>query len=167
MPVVAQESVAPRAPLTWVREFLKQELAPFPGRSGLVARIVIASTVIMIAIMTFRIPYGALCATYTLQITRESQQATIRSAGILVIAFILATAYALVGGMFVLGDPTLRLVWVIGTLFMMFYGVSVLTNYGAAVAAGFVLATVIPLFSRFSRMYLWPCAERAHRLLLR
>lgn len=135
---------SPAAP--WLWEFLKQELAPFPGRSGLVARIVITSTLIMIAVMTFRLPYGALCATFTLSITRESEQATIRSSGILVIAIVLAAAYALVGGIFVLGDPILRLVWVIGTLFMMFYGVSVLTNYGAAVAAGFLLATVIPLF---------------------
>src|SRR5579872_3823939 len=36
--------------------------------------------------------------------------------------------------------------WVIETLFMMFYWVSVLTNYGAAVAFGWALATVIPLF---------------------
>jgi hypothetical protein len=60
--------------------------------------------------MTFRIPYGALCATFTFSITRESEQATIKSSGILVIAFILAAADALVGGMFVLGDPALHLV---------------------------------------------------------
>jgi multidrug resistance protein MdtO len=140
------QSMGDSPPASWLREFLKQELAPFPGRSGLVARIVITSTLVMIAVMTFRIPYGALCATFTFSITRESEQATIKSSGILVIAFILAAADALVGGMLVLGNPTLHLVWVIGTLFMMFYWVSVLTNYGAAVAFGWALATVIPLF---------------------
>jgi multidrug resistance protein MdtO len=140
------QGVGDSPPAGWLGEFLKQELAPFPGRSGLVARIVIASTLIMIAVMTFRLPYGPLCATFTLSITRESEQATLRSSGILVITFVLAAADALVGGMFVLGDPILRLVWVIGTLFMMFYAISVLSNYGAAIAAGFVLASVIPLF---------------------
>src|SRR5579863_9718449 len=113
---------SPRSP--WLWEFLKQELAPFPGRSGLVARILITSTLVMIIVMTFRLPYGALCAIFTFSITRESEQATIRSSGMLVIAFILAAADALVGAMFVLGDPALHLVWVIGTLFMMFYWVS-------------------------------------------
>jgi hypothetical protein len=40
----------------WFPDFFKNELAPYPGRGGLVARIVIAATLTMILIITFRIP---------------------------------------------------------------------------------------------------------------
>jgi len=74
-------------PLVWLRDFLKEELVPFPGRAALVARIVIAATIVMILTMTFRIPFGAYAATYTFLISRESPQATVRSAITEVFAF--------------------------------------------------------------------------------
>ena len=39
----------------WFPQFLKQELAPYPGRGALVARIVISATLTMILLVTFRI----------------------------------------------------------------------------------------------------------------
>ena len=49
-------------PLTWFREFLKHELAPYPGRAVTVARMVLAATLVMIVCYTFRIPYAFLVA---------------------------------------------------------------------------------------------------------
>ena len=46
----------------WFPEFLKNELAPYPGRWAVVARIVIAATLTMILIVTFRIPGGVVGA---------------------------------------------------------------------------------------------------------
>jgi multidrug resistance protein MdtO len=46
----------------WFPNFLKKELAPYPGRGALVARIVISATLTMIIIETFRIPGGVLGA---------------------------------------------------------------------------------------------------------
>ena len=42
----------------WFPDFLKKELAPYPGRGALVARIIISATLTMIIIVTFRIPGG-------------------------------------------------------------------------------------------------------------
>jgi len=50
--------------------------------------------------------------------------------------------------MLVLGDPSLRLLWVIATLFIMFYAVGTMTSYSAALRFGYLLAIVIPLFDR-------------------
>src|SRR5579862_5401650 len=44
----------------WLSVFFRHELAPYPGRWSLVARMVIAATLSMIVIITFRIPYGAI-----------------------------------------------------------------------------------------------------------
>jgi multidrug resistance protein MdtO len=76
-----------RPPFVWFWEFLKEELAPYPGRGGIVARMVIASTVMMIITMVFRLPYGAYSAFYVFQLSRESQGASIQSARTIVAAF--------------------------------------------------------------------------------
>src|ERR1700721_4659380 len=70
---------SPRA-LDWFLEFLKEELGPVPGRAAIVARMVIAATLVMIICETFRIPYAFEGAIYTLIISRESPSATLQSA---------------------------------------------------------------------------------------
>ena len=46
MEAVAQPVIEEPRPLAWFREFLKEELAPYPGRDKLVARMVIAATLV-------------------------------------------------------------------------------------------------------------------------
>jgi multidrug resistance protein MdtO len=94
-----------RPPFVWFWEFLKEELAPYPGRGGVVARMVIASTLMMIITMVFRLPYGAYSAFYVFQLSRESQRAAIQSAQTIVAAFGVSAGVALIGAMLVLGDP--------------------------------------------------------------
>lgn len=72
MATVAQNVRGPSHPLVWIREFLKEELAPYPGRAALAVRMVIAATIIMIITMTIRIPYGLQGAITTFLISRES-----------------------------------------------------------------------------------------------
>ena len=68
MATVAQTPRALPGTLIWVREFLREELAPYPGRVGLVARMVIAATIVMIICMAFRIPYGFQGAIFALSL---------------------------------------------------------------------------------------------------
>ncbi len=60
MATIAQSLPESSRPLAWFGEFLKGELAAYPGRAALVARMTFAATLIMIICMTFRIPYGFL-----------------------------------------------------------------------------------------------------------
>ena len=133
-------------PVVWLRDFLKEELAPYPGRAALVARIVIAATIVMILTMTFRIPFGAYAATYTFMISREDPRATVRSAVTEVIAFACTVVYTLVGAILFLNHPVLRVFWVIGTLFLVFYAPRTITNYTAAARFGWVIVITIPLW---------------------
>ena len=84
MALVAQSLPELLRPLTWLQRFLKEELAPYSGRKEIVARMVIASTLVMVVCMTYRIPYAAFGAIYALLITRETFRATAQlGAGIL------------------------------------------------------------------------------------
>jgi multidrug resistance protein MdtO len=125
------------------REFLKEELAPYPGRAALVARMVICATLVMIITMTFRIPYGMHGAVFTLIISRENPRATLRHVRTTVIAFAFSAIYIFVGALFSLDDPTLRLLWIIGTLFIAFYAISAMTDYVAATGFGILIALTI------------------------
>jgi len=146
MGAVAQGIREWSSPLEWLCVFLKEELAPYPGRLALVARIVITTTVMMIISMTFRMPYGAYAVIYALIISREDPKTTVKAAKTIVVAFMLAAADVLIGAMMFAGDPMLRLLWVIGTLFIMFYSLSALTNYTAAVRFGHLVVITIPVW---------------------
>lgn len=146
MATLAQTLPKSSTSLGWIKEFLKQELAPYPGRAGLVARMSIAATLMMLLTMTFRIPYGTFGAIYALTISRESAEATAKDVKTIVIAFLLSVLYILVGALFFLQDPNLRLIWVVLTFFIMFYALSAMTNYTAAARFGYLLVITIPLW---------------------
>src|SRR5215469_6485827 len=113
MATVAQTLRGSPAPLIWVREFLREELAPYPGRVGLVARMVVAATIVMVICMAFRIPYGFQGAIFALLITRESPRATLQSSARIFIGTAISTACVLFSVYFVISFPAAHFIWVI------------------------------------------------------
>jgi multidrug resistance protein MdtO len=146
MATLAQTLPKSSSSLAWLGKFLKEELAPYPGRAALVARMCIAATIVMLLTMTFKIPYGAYAAVYSLTISREDPDATRKAARTIIVAFTLSVLYVLIGATLFLQDPNLRLIWVIVTLFVMFYALSAMTNYTAAARFGYLLIITIPLW---------------------
>jgi multidrug resistance protein MdtO len=134
--------------LAWLPDFLREELSPYPGRVALVFRMVVAATLIMIVGMTFRIPYTYQGAIYALMISRESRQATLKSAGTILLVTGIGAAYLLIFVSFVINSPPLHFVWVIGSFFLVFYALSTLTNYTAAVIFAIMIALGVPLWDR-------------------
>jgi multidrug resistance protein MdtO len=135
-------------PLSWLKEFLKEELTPSPGRVALVSRMTIAATLVMFLTLVFHIPYGAYGAIYGLTISRENPQATVRAFETIIVAFAFSVVYVLIGALFFLQDPNLRLLWVIATMFVMFFSLSAMTSYTAAARFGYLLIIMIPLWDR-------------------
>jgi multidrug resistance protein MdtO len=146
MALLAQSAPAPPRPTAWFREFLRDELTPYPERAALVARMVIAATIVMLITMTFRMPYGAYAALYALTISRESPQTIGKAVTSIVAAFVLGGAYVLISAYFFSGDPLLRLLWVIGSFFISFYAISTMTNYGASSRFGYLIVITVPLW---------------------
>jgi len=148
MASIAQSLPASNANQTWLFQWLRDELTPYPGRTLLVTRMVAAATLVMIITMTFRLPYGAYSALFALNLSRESLEASANAVWMIVIGFVLAGAYTLAGAMFVLGDPLLRFVWVAVTLFLIFYAISATNSYAMSMRFGYFIVITIPLWDR-------------------
>lgn len=146
MALLGQSALAPPQSTARFRDFFKDELTPYPERVALVARMVIAATILMLITMTFRMPYGAYAALYALTISRESPQTTGKAVKSIVVAFVLGGVYVLISACFFFGDPLLRLLWVMGSLFISFYAISTMTNYGASSRFGYLLIITVPLW---------------------
>jgi multidrug resistance protein MdtO len=148
MATIAHGRPQSSAPLTWVRDFLKQELAPYPGRSALIARMTITATLVMIVCMTFRVPYAFQGAIYVLMISRQTSRATVQSAATILFLTAIGSAYLLISMWFVINLPVLHFLWVIGSFFLAFYVISTLTNYTAAVIFAIMIAVGVPFWDR-------------------
>ena len=148
MASIAQSLPVSNRPLAWLWEWLRDELNPYPGRTLLVVRMVVASTLVMIIGMTFRIPYAWQGAIYALLVSRETPSATIKSAATIVLVTGIAAGYIILSMKLAIDIPALHFIWVIATLFLAFYGISTLTNYLAAVAFVNTSAIGIPLWDR-------------------
>src|ERR1700730_18298549 len=148
MATVAQNLQESTRPLAWFWQFIKEGLAPYPSRAGTVARMVIAATLVMIICMTFRIPYGFLAAIYALIVSRESPRATLQSAGTILLVTGIGAVYVLISVWFAIGFPVLHFLWVIGSFFLAFYALSVVTNAGAASIFVIMISVGVPLWDR-------------------
>ena len=134
--------------LTWVRNLLREEMALHPGRAALIARMVFAASLVMVINEVFRVPYGAFGAIFALILSREHPQVTLQAAKTMIVSFCFAAVYVLIGAIIFSGDPTLRLIWVLLTLFLIFFGLKIVSNYTAAARFGYLLIITIPLWDK-------------------
>ncbi|HEX8891911.1 MAG TPA: hypothetical protein VF783_01240, partial [Terriglobales bacterium] len=148
MATLAQTLRNSPAARSWIREFLQEELAPYPGRAGLVARMVIAATVVMVLCMTFRIPYAFAGALSALIITRESPRTTLRSSLLILISNAISATYVVISARAVIDFPELHFLWVVGSFFLAFYAFSAMTDYIAAWMFAFLTVVTLPLWDR-------------------
>lgn len=130
----------------WFPEFLRQELAPYPGRGTIVARIVISATLTMILIVTFRIPGGFVGALTAFLFSRENLVATARSAMLFVGAFLLGALFIPVGARLFASTPETHFLWVGCSLLLAFVLLRYLANYAIAIALAIVVANVVGIW---------------------
>jgi multidrug resistance protein MdtO len=147
LPAVSQPNAIDEAG-KWFWSFLKNELAPYPGRAWVVARVTIAATLVMVLVMTFQIPNGFLAAIFTLFLSRENPTATFVAGLRTIAAFLLATAYTLIGAAMFVTEPLTHFLGVAFSLFVSFFLISIVNDYGTAVAFGFTIAGAIPFWDR-------------------
>jgi len=148
MATVVQSVSATPSSLSWLEQFLKDELSPYRGRTALVARMVIAATLVMVICMVFRIPYAFQASIYALIVSRESSQATFKSAASILALTGIGGAYLLASAWFVISIPTLHLLWVIASFFLGFYAISTIKNFGASSTFAIMICIGVPLWDR-------------------
>src|ERR1700724_4370415 len=96
MAAIAQSLPAADNRLAWLWQWLRDELSPYPGRTLLVARMVIDATLVITLCMTFQIPYAFQGAIYALIVSRENRRATLGSAGTILLFTRVGAAYILI-----------------------------------------------------------------------
>jgi multidrug resistance protein MdtO len=130
----------------WFREFIRWEVAPYPGRVNTVVRMTIAATLVMIIVVTFRIPNAALAGVFSILLARENLAATWRGGQLIVLGFVLASLYTLLGMMLFRGYPITHFFWVIGSLYLVFFVMRTTTNYAAALAFAIPIGVALPVW---------------------
>ncbi len=130
----------------WFREFIRWEVASYPGRVKTVVRMTIAATLVMIIVVTFRIPNAALAGLFSILLARENLAATWRGGQFIVLGFVAASLYTLLGMMLFRGFPITHFFWVIGSLFMIFFVIRTTTNYAAALAFAIPIGVALPIW---------------------
>ncbi len=104
------------------------------------ARTVIAATVTMLLIMTFRVPGGALGALYAFLISRESLRSTFRSGVAIAVSYVAAVTFVLVAADVFADQQSARILWFAASMFVTFFGLRTLRH--AEVATGFAVLVV-------------------------
>ena len=130
----------------WFREFLRWEVAPYPGRMNTVIRMTIAATLVMIIVVTFRIPNAFLAGSFSILLARENLAVTWRGGRMIVLGFVVATLYTLLGMMLFRGYPITHFFWIIGSLFLVFFVIRTTTNYAAALAFAIPIGVALPIW---------------------
>lgn len=130
----------------WFATVIEDELTPYPGRLSLVMRMVAAATITMLLIMTFRLPQAAIAAYYTLLLSRDSPQTTLRSALTVAGAYIGCACYCMIGVLLFVDEPLTHFLFVAFSLLLSFFIMKVATNYTGAAAFAFTIAVVVPLW---------------------
>jgi multidrug resistance protein MdtO len=130
----------------WFSEFLLQELAPFPGRGAIVARMVIAATLSMIIIVTFRIPGGAIGALCAFILSRENLVSTAKSALNIVLAFGIGGLFIPIGARMFASTPETHFLWEMASLFMVFFLLRTLTNFALAIGLSLVATNILSIW---------------------
>jgi multidrug resistance protein MdtO len=131
----------------WIWNFLKQELTPYPGRTWVVGRVTIAATIVMLLVMTFRIPNGYLGALFTLLLSRENPTATLRAGFQIIFVFLIGTLYTTFCVRILIDDPLTHFLWVAASIFFCFYLLRIV-DYGTAGPLGFMVLGAIPLWDQ-------------------
>jgi multidrug resistance protein MdtO len=145
---------------TFFLDFLRKELAPYPGRGALVARMVIAATLTAVLIVVFRIPGGAIGTFAAFLTSREDLFATAKSALYIIAAFLFGALFIPIGGRLFGSIPITHFMWEATSIFILFFLIRTVTNYLLVINLA-ALATSI-----FSIWYLPGPAERNVELSL-
>jgi multidrug resistance protein MdtO len=130
----------------WFWNLLKAELAPYPGRTWVAARMTVAATIVMVWVMVFRIPGGFQGAIFTLIISRENPTETFWSGFRTAVGFLIGSLYTIFTIRMLIGDPLTHFLWVMGTLFLSFYLLRIVADYGTAAPLGFGVLGSISLW---------------------
>lgn len=139
------------ANLGGIHQILLDEIRPYSGRAGTVARMVAACSIVTMIVMMFRLPFAFLGVFYAFVISRQRPEWLIRNGFAAVGATAVAVAYVTVGVQLFYDYQVLHFAFLVFTLFLVFYVKRVLTN--DSVTFGFGVTSTVALTLIWDRPY--------------
>jgi uncharacterized membrane protein YccC len=143
----------------WI-EWLRRELAPFPGRREMTIRLVVGAVLVTIISMSLEIPEAAISAYMVFFVTKENRVLTTLAGVLLIVGATAAIAASLLLINWTLEYPGLRIVTMAAVLFTGMFLSRILVIGPLGFAIGFVMSAAQ------SFMDLAPNAEVAVRAML-
>ncbi len=109
---------------------------------------VLAATLTMFIGMAFRIPFGFQGPIMALFVSRESTQATLKSALTMILATVLGAAFVLGTAPFFTVGPIPHFIWIGVALFIAFFALSAVNNYIGVLLFSVVIVVALPLWDK-------------------
>jgi uncharacterized membrane protein YccC len=135
----AASAVSPGIGPGWV-DWLRRELAPFPGRGAMTVRIVVTVVLVVIISMALQIPEALLSAYMVLFATKENKVVTTLVGVMTILGVTIAIAASLLIYRYTFDWPELRIPTVAAVLFAGFFFSRVFAIGPLAFGIGFVIA---------------------------
>ena len=128
--------------MRWIQQFW-QDLQPTPGRLGTSLRIVLATTITLILLMTWQVPASAYGLYIVFLVARDSPSISMRTGILTVIGLCVAVATELAIVIVTNNDPTFRLLTIPIVAFLAGMAMRATTISNLAVSWGFIICTLI------------------------
>jgi multidrug resistance protein MdtO len=122
---------------------VRNDLEPYPGRLDKAIQYTVATVVVAIVVLTFRLPSAVLGVYYPLLLMEDTPAATFRSAKKCILFLFLAAIWVLCGAVFVLGSSAVHFLWVVCTLFLACWLIEAGEDHAASTSFGLYVATGI------------------------
>jgi multidrug resistance protein MdtO len=124
-------------------QLLRNEFEPYPGRLDKVIQYTVATVVVAIVVLTFRLPSAVLGVYYPLLLMADTPAASFQAAKKCILFLFFAAIWVLCAAVFFLGSPMLHFLWVVCTLFLACWLIEAGEDHAAATSFGLYVATGI------------------------
>ncbi len=133
---------------SWLWQFLRDELAPYPERTQLVGRMVLASTLVMIIAMAFRVPYAFQGPVLALFVSRENTKATLNSVLTMCVGLTAGMIFVIASATYFTTDPLPHFLWAGGALFLVFFALATVNSYLGVLMFSIFVGVGLPIWDR-------------------
>jgi uncharacterized membrane protein YccC len=127
-------------------DFLIRELSPYPGRFAIVLRITTASTLAMIIVLAFKIPFAALGIFYILAISHRNLSSTLQDGVNILLANAAGIAVLLLGAVLFADLPLMHFLFAVLCFFSVFFLTRTLKSYSTAFGFSVIIAAAFPMW---------------------
>jgi len=136
------DAVTALSPVIWPGwlDWMRRELAPYPGRSSMMLRIVVTTVLVVIISMTLQIPEVLISAYMVIFVTKENKVVTTLVGTLIILGATFAIAVSLLVYRFTFDFPELRIPAMAVVLFTGFFASRVLAIGPLGFGVGFVIA---------------------------